>query len=191
MAAAVTLFLFGGITALLSLQLPIGSLLGPGSGFFPLVLGLILMLLAGAHILQLHYSSSKPATGLEAHRAPAGSTRRGLRFVRAVGISPPPRRPAPAGPSLRGRRGDPHAAPGAARVSPRELPADAGPAPGSRDPTVARVGAHRPPDGGSFLPPLRAVAQDPAAEGVARTLRASRGHPRLPPAPARRFCDRH
>ncbi|HBH04215.1 MAG TPA: hypothetical protein DDZ42_20275 [Candidatus Rokubacteria bacterium] len=87
MAAAVTLFLFGGITALLSLQLPIGSLLGPGSGFFPLVLGLILMLLAGAHILQLHYSSSKPATGLEAHRAPAGSTRRVLRFVGAVAIA--------------------------------------------------------------------------------------------------------
>jgi len=86
MAAAVALLLFGGITALLSLQLPVGSLRGPGSGFFPLALGLTLMALAGAHILQLHYAPSTPATEPEAPRGPAGSTGRVVRFVGVVAI---------------------------------------------------------------------------------------------------------
>lgn len=47
MAAGLALLLFGAVTALLSLQLPIGTLRGPGSGLFPLALGLILMGLAG------------------------------------------------------------------------------------------------------------------------------------------------
>ena len=87
MAAAVALLLFGGITALLSLQLPVGSLRGPGSGFFPLALGLTLMALAGAHILQLHYAPSPPATEPEAPRGPAGSTGRVVRFVGVVAIA--------------------------------------------------------------------------------------------------------
>ena len=87
MAAAVALLLFGGITALLSLQLPVGSLRGPGSGFFPLALGLTLMALAGAHILQLHYVPSTPATEPEAPRGPAGSTGRVVRFVGVVAIA--------------------------------------------------------------------------------------------------------
>jgi len=87
MAAAVALLLFGGITALLSLQLPVGSLRGPGSGFFPLALGLTLMALAGAHILQLHYAPSTPATEPEAPRGPAGSTGRVVRFVGVVAIA--------------------------------------------------------------------------------------------------------
>ena len=40
MTAAISLFVFGAITAALSLQLPLGTLRMPGSGFFPLALGL-------------------------------------------------------------------------------------------------------------------------------------------------------
>jgi len=86
MTAAIVLFLFGGIIALLSLQLPIGALRGPGSGFFPLVLGLILMGLAACHVVQLHLSGRKPTTGAE-EGGPAGSTRRVLRFLGAVAIA--------------------------------------------------------------------------------------------------------
>ena len=85
MTAAIVLFLFGGIIALLSLQLPLGSLRAPGSGFFPLVLGLILMGLAACHVVQLHLSGRKP-TGPEEGR-PGGSTRRVLRFMGAVAIA--------------------------------------------------------------------------------------------------------
>lgn len=87
MTAAVMLLLFGGITALLSLQLPLGSPRGPGSGFFPLALGLILTGLAAFHIVQLHAAARKPTTEPEAHRGPVGSTRRVVRFMGAVAIA--------------------------------------------------------------------------------------------------------
>jgi len=50
--ASILVFLFGGITMLLSLQLPLGTLRMPGSGLFPLGLGLILMGLAACQMLQ-------------------------------------------------------------------------------------------------------------------------------------------
>jgi len=87
MAASVILFLFGGITLLLSLQLPLGTLHMPGSGFFPLLLGLLLMGLAVCHILQLYFSKSKPTTDPEAQRDPAGSGRRVLLFMGAMALA--------------------------------------------------------------------------------------------------------
>jgi hypothetical protein len=87
MTVAIALFLFGGIIALLSLQLPIGTLRAPGTGFFPLVLGLILMGLAACHVIQLHLSGRKPTTGSEPDRGPGGSTQRVLRFMGAVVIA--------------------------------------------------------------------------------------------------------
>jgi len=67
MAAGVVLLLFGGIAALLSLQLPIGTLRVPGSGFFPLALGLVLAGLAACQILQLRLcarrGTAEPAPG--------------------------------------------------------------------------------------------------------------------------------
>lgn len=74
MTAAITLFLFGAITALLSLQLPLGSLHAPGTGSFPLLLGLMLAGLAVADAVQLHLSRRKgPAepTGPAKPAAPA------------------------------------------------------------------------------------------------------------------------
>jgi putative tricarboxylic transport membrane protein len=53
MTASVLLLLFGVVTTLLSLQLPIGTLRGPGSGFFPLLLGLLLMGLAACQTFLL------------------------------------------------------------------------------------------------------------------------------------------
>ena len=80
MAAGVALLLFGAVTAFLSLQLPIGTLRGPGSGLFPLALGLILMGLAACHLIELHLAGSKPTTDTEAHRDD-GSAWRVLLFM--------------------------------------------------------------------------------------------------------------
>jgi hypothetical protein len=74
MTAAITLFLFGAVTALLSLQLPLGSPHAPGTGAFPLLLGLILAGLALAEAVHLRLSQPKtpaaPATPA-ARTAPA------------------------------------------------------------------------------------------------------------------------
>ncbi len=50
---AVVFFLFGAITAILSLEMPIGSLRAPGSGLFPLGLGILLMVLSSALIVKV------------------------------------------------------------------------------------------------------------------------------------------
>ena len=80
MAAALALLLFGVVTTLLSLQLPIGTLHGPGSGLFPLALGLILVGLSICHLIELHLAGSKATTHAEAHRDD-GSTWRVLLFM--------------------------------------------------------------------------------------------------------------
>jgi hypothetical protein len=61
MTAAIAWFVFGAITAALSLQYPLGTLRAPGSGFFPLALGLMLMGLAAAHAVKLRLERPKPA----------------------------------------------------------------------------------------------------------------------------------
>jgi putative tricarboxylic transport membrane protein len=53
MAPALLLLLFGVVTAGLSLQIRVGTLRAPGSGFFPFYLGLLLILLAAIHLAQL------------------------------------------------------------------------------------------------------------------------------------------
>ena len=49
----VVIFLFGAITAFLSLKMPIGTLRTAGTGFFPLCLGILLMILSAAFVLKL------------------------------------------------------------------------------------------------------------------------------------------
>jgi hypothetical protein len=84
MTAAIVLFLFGGITTLLSLQLSVGTLRAPGSGFFPFVLGLMLMGLSAGHALRLHLAGRELPTGPETDRKDGVSTRQVLRFMGAV-----------------------------------------------------------------------------------------------------------
>ncbi|MCX8022010.1 MAG: tripartite tricarboxylate transporter TctB family protein [Syntrophorhabdaceae bacterium] len=47
--AAIVLFIFGLITVILSLKMPIGNFRAAGSGLFPLCLGILLMLLVFIH----------------------------------------------------------------------------------------------------------------------------------------------
>lgn len=51
----VVIFLFGGITAILSLKMPIGTFRMAGTGLFPLCLGILLMILSILFLLNLFY----------------------------------------------------------------------------------------------------------------------------------------
>ncbi|MFB3884389.1 MAG: tripartite tricarboxylate transporter TctB family protein [Thermodesulfobacteriota bacterium] len=53
MIGGVVVLVFGAITTLLSLRMPIGTFRKSGTGFFPLILGMLLMVLSGIFLLQL------------------------------------------------------------------------------------------------------------------------------------------
>ena len=61
MTAAVVLFVFGAITAGLALQFSLGTLRAPGSGLFPLALGVMLMGLAAGQAILLYRARPGPA----------------------------------------------------------------------------------------------------------------------------------
>ena len=85
MSSAISLFVFGALTAALSLQLPLGAPRMPGTGLFPLALGLALMALAAGHGIQLYLARPKAAAP-EIPAAPEadGATRRVALFVAGV-----------------------------------------------------------------------------------------------------------
>jgi hypothetical protein len=85
MAAAIALFLFGGMTAMLSLQLPIGNLRVPGSGFFPFALGMVLMALAAAQAMQVRLT--QPLAAAEPKAASGDATRQVVLFMLAVALA--------------------------------------------------------------------------------------------------------
>jgi len=67
-------FLFGGITAVLSLQMPIGTFRMAGSGLFPLCLGILLMLLSLLFLLNLLFGKkAAPQTGEPIAATPANA----------------------------------------------------------------------------------------------------------------------
>jgi putative tricarboxylic transport membrane protein len=74
----VILFLFGGITVLLSLRMPIGTFRAAGTGLFPLLLGIILMILSGLFLLNLLLRKERE---LERKEAPVEATPRSFRPV--------------------------------------------------------------------------------------------------------------
>jgi hypothetical protein len=55
------LFFSGGLTTLLSLRMPIGTFRAAGTGLFPLLLGIILMILSGLFLLNLFLGKEKGA----------------------------------------------------------------------------------------------------------------------------------
>jgi len=55
----VVIFIFGGITVLLSLKMPIGTFRMAGTGMFPLILGIILMILSGAFVLKIFFQGKE------------------------------------------------------------------------------------------------------------------------------------
>ncbi len=67
----VVLFLFGTITALLSLRMPIGTFRMAGTGMFPLFLGILLMILSGIFVLRMF--SQGMAAKVEKESSPQSS----------------------------------------------------------------------------------------------------------------------
>ena len=72
------LFLFGGLTTALSLRMPIGTFRAAGTGLFPLLLGIILMVLSGLFLLNLLLRKEKD---LEKKEAPVEAAPRSLKPV--------------------------------------------------------------------------------------------------------------
>jgi putative tricarboxylic transport membrane protein len=62
----IVIFIFGGITALLSLRMPIGTFRMGGPGLFPLCLGIILMILSGAFVFKIFFQGQKGQVKKEA-----------------------------------------------------------------------------------------------------------------------------
>jgi hypothetical protein len=59
MAGGILIFLFGAVTALLSLRMPIGTFRMGGTGMFPLCLGILLMILSGAFTLKIFFQGKE------------------------------------------------------------------------------------------------------------------------------------
>ena len=59
MAGGVVIFLFGAVTVLLSLRMPIGTFRSAGSGMFPLCLGILLVVLSGLFLSKLFFQGKK------------------------------------------------------------------------------------------------------------------------------------
>ena len=57
--AGMVIFIFGGVIAVLSLRMPIGIFRMPGTGMFPLILGILLMFLSCIFLLKLLYQYKK------------------------------------------------------------------------------------------------------------------------------------
>ena len=70
----VVIFLFGAVTTLLSLRMPIGTFRMGGPGLFPLCLGIILMIVSGAFVLKIFFQGRedqvKKATPIESSESP-------------------------------------------------------------------------------------------------------------------------
>jgi len=81
---AVVVFLFGGVTAALSLRMPLGTFRMAGTGLFPLGLGILLMVLAALYLANLVFTTG---AGREEGAAPcrcATDTRQMLMFLGAT-----------------------------------------------------------------------------------------------------------
>ena len=66
MVTGIVLFLFGGITVLLSLGMPLGTFRNAGTGMFPLSLGILLMILSGAFTLEIFFQGKEERVRKEA-----------------------------------------------------------------------------------------------------------------------------
>jgi putative tricarboxylic transport membrane protein len=66
MVVGIVIFIFGGISALLSLRMPIGTFRMGGTGMFPLFLGILLMILSGIFVLKIFFQGKEGQVKKEA-----------------------------------------------------------------------------------------------------------------------------
>lgn len=77
----IVIFLFGGVTALLSLRMPIGTFRMAGAGLFPLCLGILLMVLSGIFLLRFLLKEWQSAKKEESPSVIPGSAMQVLFFM--------------------------------------------------------------------------------------------------------------
>lgn len=80
----ILLFVFGAITAALSLRMPIGTFRAAGTGLFPLCLGLLLMALASIFLLNLRAQAPPQAQSDAGSQEAPESPRQMLLFLGAI-----------------------------------------------------------------------------------------------------------
>jgi putative tricarboxylic transport membrane protein len=83
----IALFLCGGVTVVLSLQMPLGTFRMAGSGLFPLCLGIMLMLLALLYLAGLLLNKGVNGHPGEAADAPSGAAGQMLLFFGASALA--------------------------------------------------------------------------------------------------------
>jgi hypothetical protein len=78
------IFLFGLITAALSLRMPIGTFRMAGTGMFPLLLGILLMILSGTFVLKIFFREKEKQVKKEASIESSESPRQLILFLGAM-----------------------------------------------------------------------------------------------------------
>lgn len=80
-------FFFGGITAFLSLRMPLGTFRMAGSGLFPLCLGILLMVLSFLFLLNLLVAKASLPQKPETAAPPPSATKQMLKFLGASALA--------------------------------------------------------------------------------------------------------
>lgn len=83
----IVIFIFGGITALLSLRMPIGTFRMGGPGLFPLFLGIILMILSGAFVSKILFQGKEEQVKKEASIESSESPIQLILFLGAMALA--------------------------------------------------------------------------------------------------------
>jgi hypothetical protein len=83
----IILLIFGGITVLLSLQMPIGTFRAAGTGLFPLILGIFLILLSGVFLLNLYLREKKELGRKQPEMEAHGSARNVILFLGTMALA--------------------------------------------------------------------------------------------------------
>jgi len=81
------IFLFGAVTAILSVQMPLGTFRAAGSGLFPLCLGILLMMLSAAFLVKVLWSPRELARMDASDMEGAGSARPVVAFLAATALA--------------------------------------------------------------------------------------------------------
>ena len=83
--AGLVIFLFGLLTTVLSLKWPIGTFRMAGSGMFPLILGILLMILSVIFVLRIFFQGKKGKKGQIKKEAPSESSESPVQLILFLG----------------------------------------------------------------------------------------------------------
>jgi putative tricarboxylic transport membrane protein len=81
---SIILFLFGGVTVILSLRMPLGSFRMAGTGLFPFCLGILLMILSSLYPLKVYFQRKKKVENKKQRAEMPGSPKQLVLFLGAM-----------------------------------------------------------------------------------------------------------